>query len=132
MKISSTYIVIAVAIAGVMLIGGSKFLGTTKEQMTPEKEGKYMAFAECLAEKGAKFYGAFWCPHCKEQKEMFNDASTKLPYIECSTPDKKNQTQVCIDAGIESYPTWILANGEHLNGVISLEKLAEKTSCTLP
>jgi len=23
-----------------------------------------LALAECLTESGAKFYGAYWCPHC--------------------------------------------------------------------
>ena len=28
-------------------------------------------FAKCLNEKGLKLYGASWCPHCQEQKQMF-------------------------------------------------------------
>jgi hypothetical protein len=34
-------------------------------------EGKYDLFAQCLKDKDAKFYGAFWCPHCQNQKAMF-------------------------------------------------------------
>ena len=30
---------------------------------------KYDAFARCLSDRGVKMYGAWWCPHCKEQKE---------------------------------------------------------------
>jgi len=26
--------------------------------------GKYDALATCLKDKGAVFYGAFWCSHC--------------------------------------------------------------------
>ena len=44
-------------------------------------------FAQCLGEKRALFYGAFWCPHCQEQKAMFGAAQRRLPYVECSTPD---------------------------------------------
>lgn len=33
--------------------------------------GKYDDFAKCLSEKGVKFYGAFWCSHCANQKAMF-------------------------------------------------------------
>src|SRR4029078_10351660 len=62
------------------------------------------AFADCINKSGAKFYGAFWCPHCQSQKAMFQtlfgSAEKKLPYVECSTPDTNGQLQVCQDAGI--------------------------------
>jgi hypothetical protein len=89
-------------------------------------------FAQCLGEKGAVFYGAFWCPHCQRQKAMFGGAASKLPYEECSTPDGKAQLQVCIDKEIQNYPTWIFADGSRLTGERSLQELAEKTSCPLP
>ncbi len=94
--------------------------------------GKYDAFAQCLGEKGAIFYGAFWCPHCQEQKKIFGRSADKLPYTECSTPDGQGQLAVCKDAGIEGYPTWVLKDGERLNSVQTPEILAEKTGCALP
>lgn len=94
-------------------------------------EGNYDEFAQCIADSGATFYGAFWCPHCLEQKELFGASQKNLPYVECSTPDRRGQLQVCIDAGIQSYPTWEFADGERQTGVVSLEMLAEKTSCEL-
>lgn len=93
---------------------------------------KYDGFASCLGEKGAKFYGAFWCPHCRNQKNIFGKSSKNLPYIECSTPDGNGQLAVCAEAGIESYPTWIFSDGSKENGELTLEKLAEKTTCQLP
>jgi hypothetical protein len=89
-------------------------------------------FATCLGDKGAKFYGAFWCPHCQAQKALFGASVKKLPYVECSTLDGKGQTQVCIDAKIVSYPTWEFADGSRLTGETPLATLAEKTSCPLP
>lgn len=100
-----------------------------KQSNTP---GKYDQFASCLSEKGAKFYGAFWCPHCRNQKSIFGKSSDKLPYIECSTPDGNGQLEICKNAGIESYPTWVFSDGSKENGELTLEKLSEKTSCTLP
>jgi hypothetical protein len=98
-----------------------------------QKPGQYDEFASCLAEEEATFYGAFWCQHCQSQKALFGRKSAKLlPYVECSTPDGKSSTQVCIDAEIESYPTWEFADGSRENGLVSLETLAEKTSCELP
>ncbi len=94
--------------------------------------GKYDEFAICLKDKGAVFYGAFWCPHCQTQKKMFGKSAKFLPYVECSTPDGNGQTQICIDKNIEGYPTWEFADGSRLNGEVSLATLAEKTSCIIP
>jgi hypothetical protein len=92
----------------------------------------YDALAQCLTDSGVKFYGAFWCPHCQNQKKEFGGAAKLLPYIECSNPDGQGQTQVCTDAGITGYPTWEFANGERVSGEIPLEKLAEKSGCAMP
>lgn len=96
------------------------------------KPGKYDQFAQCLKDSGAKFYGAFWCPHCQTQKKMFGKSQKKLPYVECSTPNGQGQKPVCNEAGIEGYPTWIFADASRLTGEIELSVLAEKTSCVLP
>ena len=71
-------------------------------KLTP---GKYDQLATCLKNDGVKFYGAYWCPHCKATKGEFGKSARKLPYIECANPDQ-SQTQICIDAKIVSYPTW--------------------------
>src|SRR6266700_8112952 len=41
-------------------------------------------FAQCLKDRGAKMYGAWWCPHCADQKEMFGFAFQYVNYVECS------------------------------------------------
>jgi len=94
--------------------------------------GQYDAFAKCLKDKDAVFYGAFWCPHCQNQKNMFGKSSKYLPYVECSTPDSRGQLKVCSDADIQGYPTWVFADASRESGEVSLEKLAEKTGCALP
>jgi hypothetical protein len=99
--------------------------------LKPQAPGKLDEFAQCLDASGAKFYGAFWCPHCQDQKTDFGSSKKYLPYIECSNPDN-TQTQICIDKKIEGYPTWIFKDGSILNGRLSLETLAEKTQCVLP
>lgn len=99
-----------------------------QDRRTP---GKLDTFAQCLGEKGAIFYGAFWCPHCQEQKALFGKSKTKLPYVECSQPNRK-QNQTCNDKEVKSYPTWDFADGSRETGLLSLETLAQKTSCPLP
>lgn len=91
--------------------------------------GKYDGLASCLGEKGATFYGAFWCPHCAEQKQLFGKSAKLLPYVECSTPDGRGQTAICISKKIEGYPTWEFTDGSRLNAVLKPEDLAEKTGC---
>ena len=91
----------------------------------------YNAFATCIANSGAKFYGAFWCPHCKDQKEMFGDAAEKLPYVECAEGGKNAQVQLCLDEKVESYPTWKFQDGTTHVGTMELQDLADQTACPL-
>lgn len=75
------------------------------------KPGKYDAFAQALKSEGATFYGAFWCPHCQATKALFESSKKYLPYIECSTPDSRGQTNECKAKKIESYPSWTFKDG---------------------
>lgn len=97
-----------------------------------KKPGKYDEFAKCLSNTGTKFYGTFWCPHCQNQKRMFGNSSKLLPYVECSTPDGRNATEICIEKKIEGYPTWEFPNGDRVSGEMKLEDIASKSSCVLP
>ncbi len=107
-------------------------LGVVLLVKAPAKAGELDTFASCISEAGATFYGAFWCPHCQNQKAMFGSSARLLPYIECSTPDGSAQLQICKDAGVTGYPTWEFADGTRENGEVSLERLSELTSCPLP
>lgn len=93
---------------------------------------KYDDLAQCIDKSGTVFYGAFWCTHCQSQKSLFGSAKQYLPYVECSNPDGQSQTAICIEKGIKSYPTWVFPDGTIQTGEVSLEDLAEKTSCVLP
>ncbi|MEK6827042.1 MAG: hypothetical protein AABX99_00990, partial [Nanoarchaeota archaeon] len=64
-------------------------------ESTPPGPGKYDQFAQCLKDKGAVFYGAFWCSHCIAQKKLFGSSAKLLPYVECSTADASGQAQIC-------------------------------------
>lgn len=119
---------IIASIVSVIVIGGIIFWGVSQRNIP----GKYDEFAQCITDSGAKFYGAFWCPHCADQKKMFGTSAKLLPYIECSTPDGKDQLPLCKDNNIEGFPTWEFVGGERLTGAIELSKLSEKTMCPLP
>lgn len=98
----------------------------------PYQADKYDAFASCIKDSGTVFYGAFWCLHCQNQKAEFGRSARLLSYVECSTADSQGQTQICIDKGIKSYPTWEFKDGSREYGEVPLETLAKKTGCVLP
>ncbi len=121
--------VLAIIIASAGLVyKGDGAVSNNTNQLT----GKYDDFAKCLKDKGAVFYGAFWCSHCNNQKKAFGSAVEFLPYVECSTPDGKGQLQVCVDKNIEGYPTWVFPDGSRQSGEVPFETLSSKTGCTLP
>ncbi len=81
--------------------------------------------AKHLTSSGAKMYGAFWCPHCFEQKQLLgSDAVKEITYIECDPSGKNPQSQACVDAKIQSFPTWEF-NGKFEPGVKLPAELAE-------
>jgi phage baseplate assembly protein gpV len=90
------------------------------------------AFAKCLAAKQVKMYGAYWCPHCAEQKEMFESSFQYVSYVECGVPGSREEAPVCKDAGIKHFPTWQFADGESREGTQPLPSLATKAGCSLP
>lgn len=95
-------------------------------EITTQSGPAEIALAQHLKDTGAIFYGAWWCPHCHDQKQLFGKEAAEniVPYAECATPDGQSQTAVCQDAAIEGYPTWEI-NGERLTGTQSLQELAQ-------
>jgi len=84
------------------------------------------ALAEHLEDEGVLFYGASWCPHCQEQKQLFGASAERLPYIECSpTGPNGPQAPSCSSAGIQTYPTWIINDRAYVGEVLSLAQLAD-------
>ena len=84
-----------------------------------------IALAQHLTAIGAKKYGAFWCPHCFEQKQLFGqEAFDEVTYIECAEGGKDPQPQACQAAGIQSFPTWEI-DGKFYPGIKTPDELAE-------
>ena len=104
------------------------------------------ALANCLAEKGVKEYGAFWCPNCAKQEKLFGSSFEIIKekvYLECdprcdvedikdlpiACRGKLGQTELCLQKNINKYPTWEFSNGETLIGVQEFSTLAEMAGC---
>jgi uncharacterized membrane protein len=112
---------IAVAVVVVMHM---HYSGTFSAAVGPESP--YLkGLAEHLDDTGAKFYGAYWCPHCQQQKRMFEASVDRLPYVECSPGGRGTPSSaVCNAAGVRDYPTWVIG-GKRYPGIQSPRRLAE-------
>jgi len=126
--------IIGGVVALLLVVGGVLFvISSDSKKVTVENAPTGASqLAQCLKDSGTTFYGAFWCPHCKKQKELFGSAVTLLPYVECSTPDGNGQTPVCKEKGITGYPTWIFKDGSELSGEQTFAALAAKSGCADP
>jgi len=113
------------ALAGLaILLLHANYVAPQREASGPE-DPMIRALAEHLADQGAAFYGASWCPHCQEQKRLFGASADRLPYIECS-PGSPNAPQLpsCSRAGVKSYPTWVINGRVYAGEVLTLAQLA--------
>ncbi len=79
-----------------------------------------------LKKINAKMYGAYWCPHCTQQKEMFGNAIKSINYVECDPRGENAKPNLCKIAKVTGYPTWEI-NGKQYVGVQSLEELAKSS-----
>ena len=93
----------------------------TLGQAIKPSNANQLALSEHLRRVGAVFYGAWWCPACFKQKNLFGqEAGNRLPYVECDKTEAGRQR--CRAADIKAYPTWEL-NGRRVEGVQTLEEL---------
>jgi hypothetical protein len=118
----------SIALLVLAVFGGAYYVGYHK------RTHKYDAFARCLKDRQVKMYGAYWCPHCAEQKEMFGESFEFAPYIECGVAgDRRAEQPVCKEAGIQHFPTWQFPpTGERVEAVMPFADLSSRTGCPLP
>lgn len=93
-----------------------------------------LALVRHLREIGAKEYGAYWCPHCHDQKMLFGkEAAALIDYVECDPRGQNSRAEICQAAGanIKGFPTWEI-KGQFYSGTQSLEKLADLSGYTGP
>ncbi|GAB4463403.1 MAG: vitamin K epoxide reductase family protein [Elainellaceae cyanobacterium] len=82
--------------------------------------------ARHLKRIGAKMFGAYWCPHCHDQKQLFGQpAAAEIPYVECAPDGANSQADLCrATPQVTGYPTWEI-NGQFYSGTQTLEQLAQ-------
>ena len=114
------------AVVAVLLVGvlHMHYSGVFDASAGPE-DPQLQALAMHLEKTGAKFYGAYWCPRCQEQKAVFGSSAKRLPYVECSSGGRGSAlTAPCVKNEIKSYPTWIIGE-RRLTGLMKPHELAD-------
>ena len=125
MEISNTFITITATVAVFFIL--ALFMGIGVGGKVPEDLD---SFAMCLSDKGAKMYGASWCGHCNDQKDMFGESWQHVDYVECSGPFG-GEVAECVQAGIKGYPTWVFPDLGKKPGTQTFEELSEYSGCPL-
>jgi uncharacterized membrane protein len=119
--------VLGLMCAALAIVAGAFLFAGAAAPVTPYQQ----ALAQHLAKSGATFYGAFWCPHCQEQKALFGGAASGLPYVECDPKGAGAQPERCERAGVRVFPTWVIGS-ERREGVQSLDDLARLSGFKAP
>lgn len=72
-----------------------------------------------------RFFGAYWCSHCYEQKEAMGlEAMRGIPYIECAKEGLNSQRDLCQERKVPGYPTWEVG-GKLYPGEMELDELED-------
>ena len=92
-------------------------------KITTRSSARALEIGKRLEAKGARFYGAYWCSHCANQKETLGSEAFKLvEYYECAPDGLNSRRDACKAAGIQGYPTWQV-DGKLYPGERDLEEL---------
>lgn len=108
--------------------------GEAGPRITTTSGDAELALAQHLSSIGAKMYGAYWCPHCHDQKQLFGlPAAKEFPYVECAPDGQNPQTELCqsLSDQVRGFPTWEI-NGQYYPGTRSLQELAQLSGYSGP
>ena len=104
--------------------------GYTGAPLVNHSDRDSIALARHLTKTGAKQFGAYWCPHCHTQKELFGiEAFTQIDYVECDSKGINGRPDLCRSTGIHSFPTWEI-DGQLYEGITELDTLADLSGYT--
>lgn len=118
----------------ILLVLAAVFLAGCTSGGYPQEEIDKLA--QCITEKEGVFYGTFWCPKCAQVKKNFGSSMKYLTYVECDARGENEQSELCIEKGIDKYATFVFNDDPNkdnwLVGAPSLEELATKAGCPAP
>jgi len=107
--------------------------GAVGPPITTVSNASDLTLAQHLQSLNARMFGAYWCPHCHDQKQLFGEQAFKLiTYVECAPDGSRAQPDLCASyPEITGYPTWEIG-GEFYSGRQTLEQLADISGYTGP
>jgi hypothetical protein len=98
------------------------------KRVARESSPQAIDLANHLKKQNVVFYGAYWCPHCARQKELFGREAWKIMaaknYVECDGRGYGGNPSMCITNNIDGFPTWKKGRLELLSGEVPLSALA--------
>jgi len=84
-----------------------------------------LQIARDLVSLDAKMYGAYWCSHCNDQKQiMGREAMQLVTYVECAKEGKDSRKDLCKARDVPGFPTWDIG-GKLYPGEWGLDELEE-------
>ena len=90
-----------------------------------------VGFAKSLRDAGVIFFGADWCPNCRQQKLLFEDGSQFLNFVEVTNPDHTPNARGTSE-NVFTYPTWQFQNGSRQSGILTLAQLSTASGIAIP
>jgi glutaredoxin len=120
MKESKTFLL--VLLGAILLMLGIYLISAHSARQNYDIE----SLAKCLHEKNTTMYGAYWCPHCQNEKRFFGQYFSYIDYIECEGAD--GSPQKCLAEGVQGYPTWKI-EGRFYAGEKSISELKKISGC---
>jgi hypothetical protein len=102
--------------------GETVYIPATVRRRSTEQSIK---LAQHLKKIGSTMYGAYWCPHCSHQKELFGrEAWDLINYVECSTKGYNYDAAAVgnIKDKLTGFPTWKIGK-QFISGEMPLERL---------
>jgi cyclophilin family peptidyl-prolyl cis-trans isomerase len=107
--------------------------GISSLQAEGEPSLDLVELAKWLDQQGFEMYGAYWCPFCTEQKDMFEDGGDYLPFTDIALDNAtRSQDPQYASLQITNYPTWILPDNSRLVGAQSIETLIQLSGFVNP
>jgi len=93
--------------------------------ITSSSSDRALKIGEDMKELNTRFFGAYWCSHCYDQKQRLGkEAMANVEYIECSKEGLNSQNALCKERGVPGYPTWEIG-GKLYPGEMYLDELEE-------
>jgi len=100
------------------------------KRVSRKSSDQAIRLAQHLRDSHVVMFGAYWCPHCARQKELFGrEAWSLISYVECAPNGYGANVKLC--RTVNGFPEWKLPKSSKRNeisGEVPLSVLAEASN----